>query len=446
LIAKKAEIYLNTGAYAENGPVVTSKAMIRVLGPYRIPNIEVDAYCVYTNTVPAASFRSIGAPQSAWAAESQMDMIAEKLGMDPVELRFKNLLKRGEEIKPKGKPLDADLFEGLQKVKEGLGWSGPVTPGGRGRGVAFGVTDAGAPLASVAMIRIDSDGNAILLCGTSEIGQGARTVMSQIVAEELSLPMSRITMPPTDTLYTPYDRSTGSSRSTTVMGRAVQEAAQDARRQLVQIAARKLEAPPEKIRLHQGEVLAGEKKISYGQLVNLHFATGGGEIIGRGSLDEMRARPPVSPLFWEIGIGGVEIEVDRETGKIELTKYVTVADVGKAINPMQCAGQDEGSAMMGIGHTLYESMVYEDGRVINSSLTDYRVPKFEDLPEEFEFFLVENGDGPGPYGAKGMGEAGIIPPAAAIANALAWRTGARVKELPLTSERVWRALNARARE
>ncbi len=440
LVAKKAEIYLNTGAYAENGPIVTSKAMIRVLGPYRIPHIKVDAYCIYTNTVPAASFRSIGAPQSAWAAESQMDMIAEKLQIDPMELRLKNLLKRGEEIKPKGTPLDADLFEGLQKIREILPWDGPVTDDGKGRGVAFGVTDAGSPLASIATVHVDSDGNAVLLSGTSEIGQGARTILSQIVAEELSLPLERVTMRPTDTMYTPYDRSTGSSRSTTVMGSAVLEAARDARDQLIQIASRNLEAPPDAILLDNGNVVVGNKRVSYGELVSKHFTTGGGEIIGRGSLDEMRAKPPMNPLFWEIGIGGVEVEVDQETGEIKLKKYVTVADVGKAINPLQCEGQDEGSAMMGVGHTLYESIVYESGQIINPNLIDYRVPKFRDVPEKFECILVENSDGPGPYGAKGMGEAGIIPPAAAIANAVAWSTGARIKELPLTPERVWRAL------
>lgn len=443
LVAKRAEIYLNTGAYAENGPIVTSKAMIRVLGPYRIPRIKVDAYCIYTNTVPAASFRSIGAPQSAWGAESQMDMIAEKLQMDPMEFRFKNLLRRGEEIKPKGTPLDADLSVGLQKIKEALRWDGPVTADGRGRGVAFGVTDAGSPLASIATVHLDSDGNAVLLCGTSEIGQGARTIMSQIVAEELSLALEKVTMRPTDTMYTPYDRSTGSSRSTTVMGRAVQEAARDAREQLVQIASRNLEVPPERVCLDNGNIAIGERRISYGELISRHFATGGGEIVGRGSLEEMRQEPPRNPLFWEIGIGGVEVGVDKETGKINVRKYVTVADVGKAINPMQCEGQDEGAAMMGVGHSLYESIVYQNGQVINPNLVDYRVPKFEDMPKQFECFLVENADGPGPYGAKGMGEGGIIPPAAAIANAVAWSTGARIKELPLTPERVWRELSRR---
>ncbi|MGH7770769.1 MAG: xanthine dehydrogenase family protein molybdopterin-binding subunit [Candidatus Binatia bacterium] len=441
LVAKEAEIFLNTGAYAETGPVVTGRTLTRILGPYRIPNIKVNSTCVYTNTVSAASFRSVGGPQTAWATESQMDIIAHKLGLDPVKFRLKNLLRRGEELKPKGNPLDADLFMGLEKVVEGLGWDGPVTKTGGGRGVAFGVTDPGAPLASTATVHVLSDGSVVLLAGTIEVGQGARTVMSQIVAEELSVPLARVTMRSTDTGYTPFDRSTGSSRSTTVMGKAVQLAAQDARQQLLDLAAEQFEAPGEAVSLINGEAVAGGRKVSYGDLIRRHFAMQGGEIVGRGYAHSGMAPSPANPLFWEIGIGGVEAEIDRETGEIRIKKYVTAADVGKALHPIQCEGQDEGAAMMGVGHTLYESIVYEDGQIMNPSLIDYKVPSFKDLPEHFESILIEHGNGPGPYGAKGMGEGGINPVAPAVANAIAWSTGARIKELPLTPERVWRALH-----
>lgn len=442
LVAKEAEIFLNTGAYAETGPIVTSRTLTRILGPYRIPHIKVTSYCVYTNTVSAASFRSIGGPQTAWATESQMDMIAQRLGMDPVKFRLKNLLRRGEELKPKGKPLDADLFTGLEKVVKRLGWDGPVTKKGGGRAVAFGVTDPGAPLASTATVHVLADGSVVLLSGTVEIGQGAKTVLSQIVAEELSVPFERVTVRAIDTAYTPFDRSTGSSRSTTVMGKAVQLAAQDARKQLLELATEQFEAPCEAIALKDGEASAGGKKVSYGELIRRHFAMQGGEIVGRGYAHSGMAPTPANPLFWEIGIGGVEVEVDQETGEIDIKKYVTAADVGKALHPIQCEGQDEGAAMMGIGHTLYESIVYENGQILNPNLIDYKVPTFEDLPGQFESILIEDENGPGPYGAKGMGEGGIIPVAPAVANAIAWSTGVRIKELPLTPERVWRALKA----
>lgn len=443
LLAKEAEIYLNTGAYAETGPVVTGRTLTRILGPYRIPHLKVTGYCFYTNTVSAASFRSIGGPQTAWATESQMDMISHKLNLDPVQFRLKNLLRRGEELKPKGKPLDADLFTGLEKVVQKLGWDGPVTKRGGGRGIAFGVTDPGAPLASTATVHVLADGSVVLLAGTVEVGQGARTVMSQIVAEELSVPFERVAVRSIDTAYTPFDRSTGSSRSTTVMGKAVQLAAQDAGKQLLELVVEQFEAPSEAITLLNGEALAGGKKVSYGELIHHHFAMQGGEIVGLGYAHGGMGPTPANPLFWEIGIGGVEVEVDQETGEIDIKKYVTAADVGKALHPIQCEGQDEGAAMMGIGHTFYESIAYEGGQILNPNLIDYKIPTFEDLPGQFESILIEDGNGPGPYGAKGMGEGGIIPVAPAVANAVAWSTGARIKELPLTPEKVWRALKER---
>jgi CO/xanthine dehydrogenase Mo-binding subunit len=440
LVAKQAEIFLNTGAYAETGPIVTGRTLTRILGPYRYPNLKINSYCVYTNTVSAASFRSIGGPQTAWATESQMDIIAQKLGIDPVELRRKNLVNKGEEIRPKYRPLDADLAKGLKLVVDKLGWDGPISKDGHGRGVGFGTTDPGAPLASTSTVHVLSDGSVVFLCGTVELGQGAKTIMSQIVAEELRVPLERVTVRPIDTAFTPFDRSTGSSRSTTVMGKAVELAGSDARRQIIELAAEHFECPEEAVTLKDGEAIAGGKRISYGELIHRHFAMQGGELVGTGYAHSGMAPTPANPLFWEIGIGAVEVSVDRETGKVHVEKYVTAADAGKALHPLQCEGQDEGSAMMGFGHTFYETYQFDGGQIINSNLVDYKVPTFDDVPEEFESILIEDANGPGPYGAKGLGEGGIIPVAPAVANAVAWSTGARVKSLPLTPEKVWRAL------
>jgi CO/xanthine dehydrogenase Mo-binding subunit len=440
LLAKQAEIYLNTGAYAETGPTVTGRTLTRILGPYRYPHIKVSSYCVYTHTASAASFRSVGGPQTAWATESQLDIIAQKLGIDPVELRRRNLVRKGEEIRPKYRPLDADLFKGLKLVTDKLGWDGPVSKERRGRGVGFGTTDPGAPLASTSTVHVLADGSVVLLCGTSELGQGAKTIMSQIVAEELSVPFERVTIQPVDTGYTPFDRSTGSSRSTTVMGKAVELAGADARRQILELAVEHFECPEEAVSFKDGEALAGGKRVSYGELIHKHFAMQGGELVGRGYAHSGMAATPANPLFWEIGIGAVEVEVDQETGQVRVEKYVTAADAGKALHPLQCEGQDEGSAMMGFGHTFYEAYHFEGGQIVNTTLVDYKVPTFDDVPREFESILIEDGNGPGPYGAKGLGEGGIIPVAPAVANAIAWCTGARVKSLPLTPEKIWRAL------
>jgi CO/xanthine dehydrogenase Mo-binding subunit len=446
LMAKQAEIFLNTGAYSETGPTVTGRTLTRILGPYRYPNLKIKSYCIYTHTVSAASFRSIGGPQTAWATESQMDIIAQKLGLDPVQMRLKNLVKKGEEIRPNYRALDADLFKGLKLVTDKLGWDGPVSKEGHGRGVGFGTTDPGAPLASTSTVHVLSDGSVVFMCGTSELGQGAKTVMSQIIAEELRVPLDRVTIRPIDTAFTPFDRSTGSSRSTTVMGKAVELAGSDVRRQIVELAVEHFECPEDAITLKDGEAIAGGKKITYGELIHKHFAMQGGELVGTGYAHSGMAPTPANPLFWEIGIGAVEVKVDEETGKVHVEKYITAADAGKALHPLQCEGQDEGSAMMGFGHTFYEAYHWDGGQIINSTLVDYKVPTFDDVPDEFESILIEDANGPGPYGAKGLGEGGIIPVAPAVANAIAWSTGARIKELPLTPERVWRALQDASRK
>jgi CO/xanthine dehydrogenase Mo-binding subunit len=446
LMAKQAEIFLNTGAYSETGPTVTGRTLTRILGPYRYPNLKIKSYCIYTHTVSAASFRSIGGPQTAWATESQMDIIAQKLGLDPVQMRLKNLVKKGEEIRPNYRALDADLFKGLKLVTDKLGWDGPVSKEGHGRGVGFGTTDPGAPLASTSTVHVLSDGSVVFMCGTSELGQGAKTVMSQIIAEELRVPLDRVTIRPIDTAFTPFDRSTGSSRSTTVMGKAVELAGSDVRRQIVELAVEHFECPEDAITLKDGEAIAGGKKITYGELIHKHFAMQGGELVGTGYAHSGMAPTPANPLFWEIGIGAVEVKVDEETGKVHVEKYITAADAGKALHPLQCEGQDEGSAMMGFGHTFYEAYHWDGGQIINSTLVDYKVPTFDDVPDEFESILIEDANGPGPYGAKGLGEGGIIPVAPAVANAIAWSTGARIKELPLTPERVWRALKDASRK
>ncbi|MFQ5850986.1 MAG: xanthine dehydrogenase family protein molybdopterin-binding subunit [Candidatus Binatia bacterium] len=438
LVAREAEIYLDTGGYPDNGPAVAIRAATRVLGPYRIPHIRTDAYAVYTNSGSAGSFRAIGAPQTIFSCESQMDIIASRLGIDPAELRLKNLLKKGEELRPKLRAMDADLVSGLKKLVSASRWKRRTRKKDAAVGLAIGATNAGGTPISVAMVRLQTDGGVTVLAGSTEMGQGVRTVLSQIVAEELSLPLGSIRVGGADTVVTPYDSSTGSSRSTTLMGLAVQEAARDLKKQLLKIGAEAFGVRPSQLRVRDGGLVCGEAKFSYQEALARRFGGPGGELIGRGDVG-----PEVTgslPVIWEIGMGCAELDVDRETGAVSIRRYVAVADVGKAIHPSQCVGQEEGAAMMGIGHALFEQMVYEGGQLVNPNLVDYRVPTFADLPKEFESILVENGDGPGPYGARGMGEGGIVSVAPAVTNALAKATGVRIRDLPLTPERVWRAL------
>jgi CO/xanthine dehydrogenase Mo-binding subunit len=268
--------------------------------------------------------------------------------------------------------------------------------------------------------------------------------LSQIVAEELAMPLDQVTVAQLDTDVTPYDISTSASSSTVVMGLACQRAAQDARKQLLQCAAKVMKQKAAALSLGKGAVhTRGGATAAYGKVIMEFFGSKAGEIIGKGLYRDKRSKKAVlgSPTtFWEVGWGGVEVEVDPETGIIKLLNYISVADVGKAINPAQVHGQDEGAVMFGIGHTMLEEMVYEDGQLLNPNLVDYRVPTFENLPQNFSTIIIENGNGPGPFGAKGMGEGGLLPVASAVANAVSQAVGVRIQNLPLTPPKVWAAI------
>ncbi len=445
LLARECEVYMDTGAYADGGPRVTQKAGYRALGPYRIPYSKVDAYSVYTNTVPAGAFRGFGSVQVTWAYESQMDLIAERLGIDPLELRLKNLLKNGDSYTPGDTPLDCDLREGLLKVAHALDWKHKSSRPNTGKGLSCCIKDAGGTFKIAgAAVRMSSDGSVVLLTGTVEVGQGSRTALSQVVAEELAIGLDRISVAQLDTDVTPYDVSTSASSSMTVMGLAVQRAAQDVKKQLLHAAARVMGKKADQLVLKNGKVCSrGGQGIPFGKVISDHFGSKAGEIIGRGIYRDVKSKRAIlgSPTtFWEVAWGGAEVEVDPETGAIQILKYVSAADVGKAINPVQCLGQDEGAVFFALGHTLYEEMIYEDGQLLNPNLVDYRVPTFCHLPKEFSSILIENGNGPGPFGSKGMGEGGLLPAASAIASAVSNAVGVRIFDLPLTPEKLWRAL------
>jgi len=448
LIARDCQVYMDTGAYADAGPRVTQKAAYRALGPYKIPYAKVEAYGVYTNVVPAGAFRGFGALQVTWAYESQMDMIADRLGLDPLDFRLKNLLKKGDPYTAGDTPVDCDLKEGLLKVADAIKWREKNKKPNRAKGLSCCIKDAGGTYkVAGATVKMSSDGSVMLLTGTVEVGQGPRTALSQVVAEELALPLELITVAQLDTDVTPYDISTSASSSMVVMGTAVQRAAQDARKQLLRCAAKVLKEKVANLKLEDGQFVSKKgQSISYSKVIVEFFGSKAGEIIGKGLYKDKRSTKAVlgsTTTFWEVGWGGVELEVDPETGVIRLLNYVSACDAGKAINPEQCVGQDEGAVMFGIGHTLMEEMVYEEGQLLNGNLVDYRVPTFKDLPAKLETILIENGNGPGPFGSKGIGEGGLLPVASAVANAVSRAVGVRIQDLPLSPPKVWRALQAK---
>ena len=442
LLAVDCRADFDVGAYADIGPRVIQKATYTATGPYRVPHIALDARAVYTNTTPGGAFRGFGVPQLAWGLESLMDVAAERLGRDPVDLRRQNLFAHGEEFAPGDTPIDGKLEESLGRAADGIQWTEALAPG-RARGVAAMLKASIAPSVSEAIVRLHADGSVTVLASTVEMGQGARTMLSQIAAEVLSVPLARVTVATPDTAITPYDQTTSSSRSTTLTGRAVMEAAEDVREQLLRVAGTHFGVAARTLALDDGAVVAGDRRLEYPEVLKLRFGMSGGELIGRGIVAPGRTAAPLggSTPFWEMAVGAAEISLDEETGAIRVERYVSVADVGRAINPLVLEGQDEGAVMQGLGHTLMEEMVYDEGHLLNGTLLAYRVPRADDVPA-LECRFVENGDGAGPFGAKGAGEGSLVPVSPAVANALARLTGVRLHELPLTPERVWRALRA----
>ena len=441
LLTREVRLWMDTGAYADNGPRVTATAADAAPGPYRFQAASVDAYCVYCNTPPSGSYRAFGATHMQWIGESQIDEVARRAGIDPVELRSRNLCLPGEAVRPDGtgKPLDADLVGDVQKASAGVGWDEPKRPW-VGRGVSVGLLAAGAHPVSRASVRLNSDGSADVYVGTTELGQGARTVMAQIAAEEIGTSSDNVRVHGADTRFTPYDRSTGASRSTTIAGLGVKRAAANVAARLRETASELWGIDADMIELADGGARFAAESISFPDLIAKRFGFRGGEIIEGGEV-----RPTggdtgsyaEGPFFWEVCVAAAEVEIDPETGVITVLRTSTVADVGRAINPQLVERQDEGAMMQGIGNALFEEMRFDAGVLVNDSLLEYRVPRLADLPNQTMSIIVENEDGPGPWGAKGCGEGALAAIPAAIACAVA-DAGVPMYELPLTPERVWR--------
>lgn len=437
LLARAATFHMNTGAYADNGPRVTFTAIEAACSPYGWRALRCDGSTVYTNTSPAGSYRGFGAAHMEWIGELQIDEIARRLEVDRVDLRVRNLERRGGMVRPGTRPLDADLVGDVERVAAAVGWSEPLADD-EGIGVAVGLMPGGARPVSLAEVRCDADGVVTVRVGTTETGQGSRTVMAQIAAEELGTSVDRVRVDEPDTSSTPYDSSTGASRSTTVAGKAVQLAAADVAAQVRRIAADRWDVAADDVQLADSVAQNGDHRATFAELVQFSFGFAGGELVGRG---EITSTPDgLMPVFWEVCLAAAIVAVDRDTGEVRVRRIATVADVGRAINPQLVERQDDGATMQGIGLALHEQLEWVDGMLVNDSLLEYHVPTTENLPDEMICVLVENGDGPGPFGAKGVGEGAHAGSIAAIACAIA-DAGVPLDELPATPERVWRWLS-----
>jgi len=431
------------GAYADIGARVVSKATYLACGPYRVPDARIRVRALLSHTPPATAFRGFGTPQVCWAIESQMDEAARRLGIDRLEIRLRNLARKGERVVRGDKSADGDWAQSVRRAAEWIGWGTPLPPG-RGRGIAVGIKGSATTGASYAIARLHADASLTVLAGTSDMGQGARTVLAQIAAQELCLPLHRISVVMGDTATVPFDLQTSASRSTVFMGTAVQRACAEIRSKLAQLAEEAFSLAAGEATVQDGVVRLPTKDLTIAGLLDEVFGDVRGEVIGVGSLrGEKAAGHPLGgpPAFYEFNCTAVEVEVDRETGELAIARHITVGDVGKALNPAQVESQDEGAAIMGLGHTLMEHLIFDSrGRIQNLGALDYRIPTSKDVPLELRADVLENADGPGPFGSKGSGEGGLLVIAPAVAAAVTEACGVTIRDLPLTAERIWRAL------
>jgi CO/xanthine dehydrogenase Mo-binding subunit len=442
ITARAMEFTWDTGAYAE-GLAGSNRALKDGVGPYKIPNIRVTSTLVYTNKLRGCPFRGLGIPEAVWAGESQMDIISQKLAIDPVALRLKNCLDAGDETPAGDRAKHIALRECLLKVSDELKRWKKRTPANHGFGIALlHKSPTTSASSSNARVRIEADGAVQLFIGATDVGGGTGTSLAQIVAEELALPLTVIGVVIADTELTPFDHGTYSSRVTPYVGAAVKLAASDARRQTLEMAARLWNLPDEDVRLWNGKVIAkGRRSLTLADLLSQSGAT---EIVGVGASqskglwagDPSKQEKDSTAPGWPFGAQAVEVAVDRETGMIKLIRVVSAHDIGKAINPVAVTGQIQGGMMMGLGYALLEGLVFEEGVITNASFADYKIPTARDIPAAIPI-IVEKNYASEPYGAKGVGEMSVFGVAPAVANAIARATGVRIKELPMSAEKLF---------
>ncbi|HBG60841.1 MAG: hypothetical protein A2Y03_07500 [Omnitrophica WOR_2 bacterium GWF2_38_59] len=457
LMAVTGEVIADGGAYCSYGPTVLAAATMRIFMVYNIKNLKISGYRVYTNTPISGAIRGFGGVQSGFSIESHMDMLADGIEMDPIEFRLKNIT--GPNMVTTNKMIISSngLRECIEKVTEASGWKKKYRKQSnlcRGIGIGIAADVMGSKMyksheSAGSIIKIEEDGSVYLFTGAADTGQGSNTVLSQIAAHELGVDFNRIKCTSADTEITPFDTGSFASRVTFISGNATLNAAKDAKKQILEIVADEHKLDAEILDIQAEEVInkdSGSVVMSFSKALELCYSFNyGKQIIGRGSYN-----PKTTPIDFRTGEGNVsgsygfeaqvaEVEVNKDTGEISVLKLWDAHDIGKAINPQSVEGQIEGSLIMGLGYTFFEDLKMQNGKVMNSNFTNYKVPRSVNIPK-MESIFIETKDPQGPYGAKGMGEAALLPTAAAIANAVFDAVGIRLKELPFTPDKVIKAL------
>lgn len=482
LWAREAHALLDAGAYISWGAVTPLVMMETVASLYRVPHAKFVADVVYSNNIPTGAMRGYGNPQSTFFVETQMDILAEKLGMDPVEFRLRNANVPNSETPQGLKITSCGLRECITEVAERIGWERRAGPNSetrlanttppqetlqiqtrnpkikRGIGIACTLNVGGGARiyrsdGCGATVKVDDFGRVTLISGSTEIGQGSETALAQIVAETLGVRVDDVTVINSDTSVKPWDVGTHASRTTFIAGNAAWIAANEVREKILDHAAQMLNVPANQLEMRDRQVrVRGDGKgVAFDKVVRaMHYREDGIVVSGTGwydpptkLVDKHTYKGNISAAYG-FGAQAVEVEVDTETGQVRVLKIVAAHDVGRAINPMYVEGQIEGGAQMGVGYALTEELQVREGRVLNPTLLDYRMPTALDMPP-IESVIVETADPAGPFGAKGVGEMGGNPTAAAIANAVYNAIGIRLNHLPMTGERVLRALQEKER-
>lgn len=449
IVARTGKVVYDAGAYSGFGAMAGARCTNMLGGWYLMPNCHIDGYVVYTNKQVCGPVRGPGGPQAAFAVESHMDSIAAKLNMDPVEFRLKNTPKPGDKIIGVAKLRDVSLGETIKTAAEKIGWGKVKLEKNQGIGIATGSWIESAGPGGGAIVKVNEDGSVTVHIGKIDMGTAPRFGIPLIAAEELGIPVSDVTVVNVDTDASPWDAGTVGSRAIIVSGTATRLAAIDARNQLFKLAASQLEASPDDLEIKDRQIRVKGTPSKSIPLATIATAAHNviGEVIGRGYCDnqammaEEKARGSSQPFTAHACI----VEVDTNTGNVKILKYVAVHDIGFPIHPVAVEGQIEGATAMSIGQALCEQVVFDNnGRTMNPSFVDYLMPTINMMPR-IETTLVHGYPGAGPYGAKGAGEIGCVPPMAAIANAIYNATGVRIKTLPLSPENVLRALREASR-
>lgn len=456
IVALEGEQICDLGAVDDFGPGRAARNAA-LAGAYRIPNLRVAATAVYTNTSPAGHVRAPSGPQNAFALESHLNSLAGKLGIDPLQLRLKNILHNGELV-PAGVGVlrNSGLDECIARARSWLAQANTPKEPGRGIGLALGAWSLGPKVLTgetAATVRIDVDGSVIILTGIPDQGAGQWSVVAQVASEVLGVPMDRVNVVAADTEATPYETGVGGSNVTYRVGNSVRQAAEDARQKLLNLAAQRLEVDAEELVIKDGQICLradSNRRISVAQVARSAGTSAMGTIIGTSAPVREREVQAHGREQMEtvdspsLSCHVAQIQVDPETGIVEVQRYFAAQDVGRAINPLAAKGQIEGGVVFGLGYALSEEIITQNGTNVNANLWEYLLPTAPHVPD-LTIELVEVPSTFGPFGAKGIGENPAIPVAAAIANAVEDALGVRVTRAPLTPERILAALRERSR-